>query len=188
MKELSELERTIKAIDKAMVNIPEKVATVAVNFFKRRFIEQNWIDTYTQPWKPRKEDRDRRRNIRRFRGILTKTGRLRRSIRKIKVTADYIIIGTDVPYAKAHNEGFRGTVDVKEHTRQRTKKVKEQYRTRSGRERTRTRKTIDESKPQVTVKRHRRKMNIPQRRYMGKSAQLNRLMERTIITELNKIL
>lgn len=171
-----------------MVAIPEKVATVAVNFFKRRFIDQNWLDTYTKPWKPRKEDRNRKRNLRRYRGILTKTGRLRRSIRKIKVTPDYIIIGTDVPYARAHNEGFRGTVEVKEHTRQRTKKVKEQYRTRAGRERTRTRKTIDESKPAVTVKRHRRKMNLPQRQFMGQSSYLNRLMERTIISELNKIL
>jgi phage gpG-like protein len=38
------------------------------------------------------------------------TGRLKRSIRKVSANRDRVIIGTDVPYAQAHNDGFKGPI------------------------------------------------------------------------------
>lgn len=182
--ELKEFDRTIRALEKVYKILPGKAATIAVNFFKERFIAQNWVDTNTRPWKQRKQAR--RRN-RRQRAILTKTGRLRRSIRKITVTEVYALIGTDVPYAQAHNEGFSGTVTVQQHQRTKTKKEKSNYRTRSGDIRSRTRKVKDTGNTS-TVKTHTRKMRIPQRKFMGISPVLDTRIERMMNAEFNKVL
>lgn len=85
-------------------DIPGRAATVAVNFSKDRFRQQNWIDTRTEPWAKRKENATQsRRN--RGRAVLVKSGRLKRSIRKIYVGSTRAIIGSDVPYAAVHNYG-----------------------------------------------------------------------------------
>ena len=72
----------IRALEKVYGTLPNKAATLAVNFFKKRFVEQNWIDNSTQAWKRRKEAKNRKRSSR---ATLTKSGRLRRSVRKIRV-------------------------------------------------------------------------------------------------------
>lgn len=184
-KELQELDKTILAVNRVGHRLPDQLGTVAVNFFKQRFRDQNWIDNYTEPWKPRKEDKNRRRRNRKRRGILTLTGRLRRSIRKIRVTSDSVLVGTDVPYAEAHNEGVRKNVTVKEHERTKHKKEKERYTDRRGRNRTRTKK-VDDGK--ITVKRHTRKMNLQRRRFAGRSAALDRLMQRYATAQYMKSL
>lgn len=136
--------------------------TIAVNFSKERFIKKNWKDQVSEPWKPRK---------RKDRGsLLAKTGRLKRSIRKRASGADYVIIGSDVPYAKIHNEGGRTqkSVYVSSHTRKKTIPKSVNLRTRKA---SRQRIATGES---IKVKSHIRKMNIsvPQRQFMGKSRAL----------------
>ena len=81
------------------------------------------------------------------------SGRLKKSIRRIRVTQNSVTIGTDVPYAQIHNEG--GTI-----------------------------------KKTVSVKSHRRKMNttIPQRQFIGESAQLMHKNEELMGAEMNLIL
>lgn len=183
--DLNELDKTIAALDRVSKTLPDKIGTVAVNFIKQRFRDQNWVDNYTQSWKPRKEDKNRRSRNRAKRARLTKTGRLRRSIRKIKVGADYVIIGTDVPYAQAHNEGVRKNVTVKEHDRARYKKQKEKYTDRRGRDRNRTKK-VETGK--TKVKRHTRRMNLQKRQFAGRSAVLDRLVQRYATAQYLKAL
>lgn len=185
-----------------MNRLPNLVATTAVNFFKQRFRDQNWIDTRTEPWKPRKgsgwgnkkasrtyEFGSRKyqqagRGGRNRRAVLIQTGRLRRSLRKISATMDQVVIGTDVPYAQAHNDGFRGKVTqhVKAHMRNRTKlgiisakQGKRSSRVKFGRVVT----------GNGMVRAHTRTIhqNLPRRRFMGQSAALNRIMERQITAE-----
>lgn len=161
--------------------LPGIAATVAVNFFKERFVQQNWIDARTQPWKKRKSEKDRGR------AVLVKTARLKRDVQKIYVGDTYAIVGTTrltAPYAKAHNEGFKGTVTVNAHRRNRYKKVKETYITKKGNQRTRTSKQVDQVTGPIQVGTHRRKMNIPQRRFMGPSPVLDNRIERQIAAEL----
>lgn len=75
----------------------------ALRFSKERFRQKNWIDTTPQKWKPRQ---------RRDRGsLMIRSGRLKRSIRVLNKTATSVTIGTDVPYARIHNEG--GTIREK---------------------------------------------------------------------------
>lgn len=154
-------DRVTKAIDK----LPARIATEAVNFSKDRFREQNWTDHHTQPWKRRKSVKNET-NRRAGRAILIDTGRLRRSIRKVEANNRRIIIGTDVPYAQAHNDGFRGRISqrVRAHTR----------KTRKG--------------STANVKAHSRilNLNIPRRRFIGQSALLDKKLVRLIVLEIKR--
>ncbi len=96
-----------KVINKSMIRnlkkvIPEGSATIAVNWFKDSFRKQGFTDKGFRRWKKRKPGAPRDRG----RAILTDTGRLRRSIRKERVTYRRTIISTRVPYAIYHNEGI----------------------------------------------------------------------------------
>jgi len=160
MQELTPYFNMLTRVSKIIETLPRRAATVAVNFSKQRFTAQNWVDSNTLPWKQRKPIRGESRK-RAGRAILVDTGRLRRSIRTIRVTTNSATIGTDVPYAQAHNEGFRGNVrqSVRAHTRA--------------------------NKP---VKAHTRviNQNIPKRRFMGNSAVLEQQLQRMMTSEIIK--
>lgn len=186
--ELKEFDEVIKRVQAVYRTLPDKAATIAVNFFKKRFVEQNWVDYATEAWKRRKL----RGKNREQRAILTKTGRLRRSIRKGKVTPDYAIIETDVPYARIHNEGFRGTVNVKVHKRNRYKTVKTKegkgvYSVKTRKERQRTRRTREVDGTHW-VRSHTRRVNMPRRQFMGQSAYMNRDIQRMMTAAFIKAL
>jgi phage gpG-like protein len=150
----------LNKLSKLYKKFPDMAAIEAVNFSKERFVQKNWVDKSRTKWKSRqRKDRG---------SLMVRSGRLKRSIRKLKATRNSVIIGTDVPYAQAHNEGatIKKTVNVKQHTRK-----------RKGRE-------------TETVKAHRRKMNLklPERRFIGQSALLGRRIERLLQKEINDIL
>jgi len=149
-----------------------KVAILAVNFSKERFVQKNWLSNRREPWQGRKRP---------ARGsILVKSGRLKRSIRKLAQGNYYVYIGTDVPYAPVHNDGgtINKTVTVRAHTRK-----KEARRTRDSRGRYEQRGAATNHQ----VKSHRRRMNVtmPKRQFLGDSAILNRRIERFLSAELN---
>jgi phage virion morphogenesis protein len=108
-----------KRIDAALRRLPRQAGVLAVNHFQDNFRRQGFDG---KPWKEvkrrlptggrtnRRGTATRltyRRGAGRTRGILIQTGRLRRSIRITKTTADSVTVGTDTPYAAVHNEGLR---------------------------------------------------------------------------------
>jgi phage gpG-like protein len=113
---ITDFANRIQRLDKVYRSFPGRAATIAVAFSKDRFREQAWVDNTTQPWRKRKENA-RQRNKSQGRAILMKSGRLKRSIRKIRVGPSTAVVGTDVPYAAAHNYGFKGKVTVHSHSR-----------------------------------------------------------------------
>lgn len=138
----------------------DEAATRAVRFSKERFRQKNWVDAAPQKWKPRQ---------RKGRGsLLVRSGRLKRSIRILNKTATSVTIGTDVPYARIHNEGgtIREKVFVKQHTRK-----------RSARQNRGTGK--------IQVKAHTRMMNtqVPPRPFIGESRALLNKIEK----KMNKL-
>lgn len=138
---------------------PELAAIEAVNFSKERFVAKNWLDRSANRWQPRKKE---------SRGsLMAKTGRLKRSVRKLKTTRNSVTIGTDVPYAQIHNEGgsINNRVNVQAHSR-----------VRKGRA--------------ERVKAHTRQMNIrmPKRQFIGESAILLRRIERMLDKQIKEIL
>lgn len=150
-------------VTRCINQLPARVATLAVNFSKERFVEQNWHDESAEPWEKR---RGRRRGGKKRQGgaVLVDSGRLKRSIRVISAKKDRIVIGTDVPYAEMHNEGYEGRQNVRTHTR----------RSRKG-------KTY-------TVRAYTRRMSMPQRRFIGDSQELASRIEQLMETELKKAL
>ena len=95
-----------------------------------------------------------------------------------------IIVGTDTPYAEIHNEGghINKTVQVRGHYRHSFKKTKKGtgiWSLKSKRER---KKTVRLQTGRRFVRGHKRKMNtrIPQRKFIGVSAILERRIERAL--------
>ena len=142
-----------------MRRLVNRSGVVAVNFSKERFVRKDWLDGNSrQTWEKRK---------RKDKGsLMVRSGRLKRSIRKMSEGDYFVYIGTDVPYAKAHNEGgeITKTVNVRSHSR-----------ARKGR--------TDKFK----VKSYQRKINLtlPKRQFIGDSAALAKRIERFASVEIN---
>ncbi|WP_027394188.1 phage virion morphogenesis protein [Aquimarina latercula] len=160
----NDIIKKLNAVSKSIDRMPSRAAVIAVNFSKERFVRKNWVDSSRKPWKKRQNERARG-------SLMNRTGRLKRSIRKISVGKEHIIIGTDVPFAELHNEGgtVEKTVTVREHSRKIT-------RGRKG--------------GNTTVSSHSRKMNLsmPQRQFIGESGVLLRRVERMIEREFKNAL
>lgn len=132
---------------------------------------------------------DRWPSIRRKGTILVRTGRLRRGTQG--ETSPYQArIFNDVPYARFHNRGFKGTVTVKAHTRASYTAIRVPTGrfTKSGTERT---KTMHQITGTTTVRSHTRNVNMPRRQFMPDelhgSPVLENAIQREIIKEINKI-
>ena len=130
--------------------LPAVVGEAAVNFTLENFERQAWLGNTAENWQKRKNPTKWGKADETDRAILIKTGKLKRSIRISRIVENAVYIqagGADVPYAKAHNEGFRGAVNqtVKPHVR----KMKD------GR-------NIGVSEFQRTIQ-----QNIPKRKFMG---------------------
>lgn len=89
--------------------LPYAIGAEAEAFVQDNFDRQSWNG---EAWQKRKNPTKWGKRDEEGRALLVKTAKLRRSLRKEvfqdKVTL--IIGGADVPYAKAHNEGFKGVV------------------------------------------------------------------------------
>jgi phage gpG-like protein len=179
MLEISQIspEDLTKKLKAVMPTIPYKIGEVVVKFSMNRFSEQNWVNNGTQPWQSRKAKG--RSNT--GRAILVKSGRLRRSVRIVSTTSDSVKVGSDVPYAGAHNDGFKGLVTVRPHSRSRFKKTKETYTTRTGKERKRTVQSIAAT---YQIGEHKRRMNMPRRRFLGESHYQTKQIIRMIDAEI----
>lgn len=171
------------ALERVMLTAPSTVGDLAVNFFKARFRAGGWYDYGFEQWKARSQKAKRNKG----RALLVNSGRLRRSIRISKLTANSVTIGTDVPYAAAHNSGANGTVNVRAHNRRKfaRNKVGTGKLTKTGKERT---KTMTSVSGVTAVRQHTRKMNLPKRQFMGESRYLNKLIERKLTTMIKTAL
>lgn len=163
MIETLEFVQLLDRVTNAVKVLPDRAATLAVNFSKDRFRAGNWVNHSTEPWPKRKQGwvKDKRKG----RALLVDSARLMRSIRKVRVTSNEAEIGTDVKYASVHNFGFRGQVNQK---------------VRSFERRTKRGKT--------TVKAHTRIINqkIPRRQFIGTSAILDGQITRMMTAEITK--
>ncbi|MDQ3073270.1 MAG: phage virion morphogenesis protein [Bacteroidota bacterium] len=138
--------------------LPTIVGTMAVNFYDGSFDREGFINKSIEKWAPRKgEDSKVKRSARK--GLLIDTGELRKSIDFTPGIME-VTIFSDKPYAAAHNEGFKGTVSIPAHVRKQRDKE---------------------------VKAHSRKMNIPQRQFIGKSELLEKRIDHHVEKALDKI-
>lgn len=162
--------------------LPIVVSNLAMNEFKGNFRRQG-LRTDGQSvdkWKKRKGKKNKR-------PILTKSGRLKRSF-KIKPSLGLAKVVNNAPYAKAHNEGFKGTVKVKKHTRAGMKKSQEGtgvFSIKTKKEKMRGVKKATGKNHKV--KSHSRKMDLPARPFMKTTKALIADIDKKIDERLKKI-
>ncbi|WP_338813442.1 phage virion morphogenesis protein [Bernardetia sp. Wsw4-3y2] len=153
------IEQYIKSLAKKIEDIPTIVGNEVVNYSLDAFKKQGWDG---DAWKARKPSAKRNSK----RALLVDTGRLRRSIRIRKKGSNFVIVGSNVPYAPAHNQGAKltGSVTVSSFTRKGKKRKAHK------------------------VSSHKRKMNttIPQRMFLGRSKKLDSIIKKAINNHLKK--
>ena len=165
-----------KQVRGALLRAPLLAGNEAVNFTLDNFKRQGFLGNTFEPWKTRKVGwvKDKRKG----RAILVDTGRLRRSIRITKLNQDSVTIGSDVKYARAHNEGASiGVIQsVKAFKRNRT------YLDEVSAPRAKKQKWERSVIGQSNVKAHTRRINvrIPKRQFIGNSPYLNARIKRVI--------
>jgi phage gpG-like protein len=185
------VEEKVKAVLK---NMPKLVGNEVVNFSKDNFRRQGFLGDTFEAWPKRKAGskfgKTQRNN---GRAILVDSGRLRRGTRVISADWNEVVIGNDVPYAKAHNEGLRiGLIqNVRAHRRKRTANnvrgiIGAGKMNKKG---TAQKVKIGKTASGITfVKAHKRRINqrIPKRQFLGSSPYLTRNIQRLIASEIQK--
>lgn len=134
-----EIEELMDEICAASAGI---IAEEATEYFKERFEEKEWDGTL---WEPAKHPPSRGSLMLRSTNLMTST-------RPTIITKERVVIaaGDDskVTYARVHNEGYDGDVNVRPFTRMVKGKQQE-------------------------VRAHTRHMNIPKRQFMGETEELD---------------
>jgi phage gpG-like protein len=154
---------------------PGMAGRKVLRFIDDNFKNQSWEGI---AWK-------RRKIFDKGRALLIHRGILRRSFRMEAMSAA-VKIYTDVKYAKVHNEGFNGSVQIPAHTRRLYGNFKV-YSTA-----TRRGKNAKAQTGETTVKAHSRQMRIPRRQFMPtenrQSPTLNNQIKRQITLDVIKII
>ena len=147
------LQGSLKA---TVMALPALMGNAAVNWTVDSFRIQGWrsVSRFGEAWQQRRRDKKAGR------ALLIQSGRLRRSIRILKLTANTVEFGTDVLYADALNNGSNATVSVKAHSRKLYGKAKASSLQKKRK------KTIVFQRGETTVKGHTRKNNLPRRQFM----------------------
>jgi len=154
--------------------LPAKVGAIAVDFYKQSFRRQGYIDKAYKRWDERKKTDKRRKG----RAIMVDTGTLRRSIRVSYKGRDYVVIGSNMPYAKIHNEG--GII-----SHPGTKRTLNFRRDKKGMRFAKSTATNIVAQAKVEGKPY--TIKIPQRQFMGASQFLERRIEAIITHDLKKM-
>ncbi|MEZ2337678.1 phage virion morphogenesis protein [Mucilaginibacter sp. RCC_168] len=95
--QITNIFATIRAkLTRTLDELPLIVGNAAVNYSLDAFAKQAWEG---KQWDKRKSKKDTGRSL------LVKSGRGKRSIRIIRTAPGLVVVGSDIPYMKVHNEG-----------------------------------------------------------------------------------
>lgn len=169
-----------RAFNNAWKKLPKIVGNEVVNFSKENFNRQGFLDSSVQRWRPRRNNKGRGR------AILVKSARLKRSIRITKIDTDVVAVGSDVTYAKVHNEGFNGVVNVKGHSRKlygKSKIYSLSELTKTGRRKS---KTVSFQVGESNVSSHTKRMRMPKRQFIGNSQYMVNRLRRVALAHILK--
>lgn len=180
-----EFENSLRSKAKEVQNyainrFPSMAGNIAVRFINGNFRAQGFQGASFSPWKKKKKGKGT---------TLVVTGALR-AANYYTAQEGQVTLKNSMPYAKAMNEGFNGTVTVKAHVRNKyaKTKVKTGLLTKKGTERT---KTLTSKAGETQVKAHSRKMNIPKRQFMptneNDSPVLTNAIQRQVAKDLQEI-
>ncbi len=173
-KSADQFAKIQERLAKTLRTLPEIIGNEVVSFSLESFEKEAWSGSNQEVWEKRKNPTKWGKADETDRALLVKTGKLKRSIRITRIVNNVVYVGaggTDVPYARVHNYGFRGQVNQTVRT--------------FKRKNNKTGKTVE-------VKAHERIIlqNIPQRRFIGAekdSPLLKARLRRISVEELRKI-
>lgn len=164
------LKQIQKDYQKLKRRLPRIIGQYAVNFSKDSFRRQGFKNGgRINKWKQR--DRSNEKGKKKG-ATLVRSGALKRSVRIIRASASEVVIGSDVPYAKIHNEG--GMINQQVTAKQRAffwakyKATKNEMYKRMA------------LAASLEIK-------MPQRQFMGDSTDLRKEVNQHIFKELKKI-
>jgi phage gpG-like protein len=164
--------------------LPNRIGNLALKHFLQSFRTQGFTNRTLAAWPStaKKKNTPGKKST----GILIGSGALRASGHVVQADMNHISIGfgnQKVPYAQTHNEGFTGTVTVKQH--ERTKIIRARVRGAfAGTARRNKTRIVEISGAAHVVKSHTRSMKLPRRQFMGISTHLNEQIDNTIREEL----
>ena len=166
MRGMKELERHLNTV---LQQAPRAVGSLAVNHFKDSFRLQRFNDKASPRWPVTKSGKSS--------GILIgkQSGRLRNSIRVTRASLKEVRIGTDVDYARIHNEG--GEVHPRVTPKMRKFAWAMSYKAKGAEK--------EKWKGLALTKKSKLDIRIPQRKFMGRSSSLNRTIENWFKRKLN---
>jgi len=175
-------KRVAREFRAMLQTLPAEVSTIAANDFRENFRRQGYINRggVLIPWRKRAFLGTGRN---RTRATLVKTGFLLRSNRPAAFGMTARVINS-ADYASAHNDGFKGTVSVKSHSRGLYTTTKVNSKTKAGKNRTVNQRTLNAV---TKVKAHSRTMNLPKRTFMVNSPVLDKAIDQHINQRLEKI-
>ena len=155
LSETIEFVKLLDRVEKTTQRLPDKAATMAVNFSKARFSSKTWVNVGITQWPKVKPGWVKKKP----------TGKLKRSIRKSRITTNSEMVFSELPYSRTQNNGFKGLV------KQKVKRF--QRKTKHGK---------------TTVKEFRRTINqnIPARQFIGDSAVLDTQITGMMTIEIQK--
>ncbi len=159
-----------EAMGKAILKqLPHNVSQQALSHFKGSFRKQGFTDYSFIAWPKRRDDLSHK--------ILMQSNNLMNDLKVRAETINHIVIATELPYADIHNNGGKFSIPI-------TQKMRNFFWAMF-------KSTGKESwKWMALTKKKRFPIRIPQRQFIGNSAELNKnidnkIME-TIIKQFNK--
>lgn len=144
--------------------VPKIVAGAVEKMKDANFSAQGFVENGTAAPRWAKRKIETRKTL--GKKILFNTGYLQNNI-KVQAYSTKVVSGVDgekVPYAQVHNEGLRGLINVKPHHR-----------------------THYQSKKRYQVKGFAKRVNIPERKYLGYSPDILKITQKEVNYKLKKI-
>lgn len=167
--------------------LPRKVGVVAVNHFKQNFRDGGWLDDGLHPWQ-RTRRQDSKSPDAKYGPLTSRRDHLMRSI-QASVAPGQVTIENPVPYAAIHNEGGDITTSV---TKKMRKYAWAKVYSLSGMSKGSSAPKqlppeAEKWKGLALTKKSRLNIHIPQRQFMGDSAELRRKIAQEIQKSIKSI-
>ena len=158
-------------------DLPRIVGKLATDHYRENFIKGGFVNNGIQRWKPSlrlSSDSPSARD--KSPTLLSSRKELYNSVRPGKAPDGVAKIISDKPYSRLHNEGGTVTQNVKAHTR------------RNWAANLQRKQSKEPPKERINVRAHVRLLRMPKRQFMGRSAELDQIIQRACTLHIRKVL
>ncbi|MFH1121782.1 MAG: phage virion morphogenesis protein [Bacteroidota bacterium] len=156
--------------------LPRHIGKIAVDHYQQNFIKGGYVDDVLRPWRPSKRFGQDKSAASGYGTLLSSRKELYNSIRPVASTGR-VVIASSLVYSRIHNEG--GII---------TQQITPAMRRFAWAKYYESGKENQSWKAMAITKKQSRIITIPQRKYMGKGAELNRLILSRAMKDIRNII